>query len=349
MDALTNSQVLEISIALAGSLLIGWLVKRFLFPFFYKITHKTPWKSDDLIIQSIASWVIFWFFLGACLYVLPLFTEAYSLDSKIEILAKDIIGSLYVVSFSFITGRILVGLLQIHSQNDDGELASTSILGNIAKVIVYIIGFILILKIFGVEIAPFVTALGVGGLAVALALQSTLSNLFAGLQIIASGKLNVGDFVQLEGGQKGFIRDITWRNTTIETVQNNVVIVPNSKMADTIVENFFLTDREVTFNVLAGVSYDSDLEKVERVAIEVAKDVLEKHPGGIKDFEPYIRFYNFGDSSIDMKIFLRVKEYADQFEVTSAFIKSLHQRFGQEGINIPFPIRTVYLNQQQPK
>lgn len=345
MDGLSNNQLLEIGLVMAGSLLLGWLIKKFIFPVLYRLTHRTSWKSDDLIISSIANWVIFWFFLGACLYALPILVQEYSISQKREILFKDIIGSLYIISFSFITSRILVGLLQIHSRSDDSEMASTSILGNIVKVIVYIIGFILILKVFGVEIAPFVTALGVGGLAVALALQSTLSNLFAGLQIIASGKINVGDFVQLDSGQRGFIRDITWRNTTIQTVQNNVIIVPNSKMADTIVENFFLTDRQVTFNVLVGVSYDSDLEKVERVSIEVAKELLSTIPGGIKEFEPYVRFYNFGDSSIDLKVFLRVAEFSDQFVVTSAFIKALHKRFGQEGINIPFPIRTVYMNQ----
>ena len=168
--------------------------------------------------------------------------------------------------------------------------------------------------------------------------------MFSGLQLIASGKINIGDFVQLEGGQKGFIRDITWRNTTIETAQNNVIVVPNSKMADSIIENFFLTDRKITFNVLVGVGYESDLDKVERVSIQVAKEILEKEHGTIKEFEPIVRFYNFGDSSIDLKIFLQVMEYADQFAITSAFIKLLHKAYQQEGINIPFPIRTIHMN-----
>ena len=123
-------------------------------------------------------------------------------------------------------------MLQIRSEKDDNNVPTTSILGNIAKAIVYVIGFIFILQTFGVAIAPLVTALGVGGIAVALALQPTLSNLFAGLQLISSGKFNTGDFVQLESGQKGFIIDISWRHTTIETSQNNVIIVPNSKMAN---------------------------------------------------------------------------------------------------------------------
>ncbi|HMU46655.1 MAG TPA: mechanosensitive ion channel family protein [Chitinophagaceae bacterium] len=347
MEQLTQRQLIEISIAVVGSLLLGFLIKKLLFPFLYRFTHKTKWKSDDLIIESIGQWIIFWFFLGSCLYAFPILIETFSFARKNESILRNLIGALYILSFTFIIARIAAGLLQIRSQRDGSEIPATSILGNIAKAIIYCIGLILILQKFGVAIAPLVTALGVGGIAVALALQPTLSNLFSGLQLIASGKINIGDFVQLEGGQKGFIRDITWRNTTIETAQNNVVIVPNSKMADSIIENFFLTDREITFNVLVGVGYESDLDKVEKVSIQVAAEILSKFDGGVKGFEPFVRFYNFGDSSIDLKVFMRVKEYADQFMITSEFIKALQKRYNQEGINIPFPIRTVIMNNKQ--
>jgi small-conductance mechanosensitive channel len=259
-------------------------------------------------------------------------------------LIEKFIVALYIFSATMVIARVISGMIDIRSKYEDSESASSSILGHIVRAIIYCLGLIFILHNFDIAIAPLVTALGVGGLAVALALQSTLSNLFAGLQIIASGKINIGDFVQLETGQKGFIRDITWRNTAIETAQNNFIIVPNSKMADSIVENFFLVNKEITINVLVGVGYESDLDKVENVSIEVAKEILDKAEGGVKEFQPFVRFYNFGDSSIDLKIFLRVSEYANQFKITSDFIKELQKRFKTEGINIPFPIRTVHLN-----
>ena len=354
---MTIEEKIKVLSVLAGSLVIGWLVKKFIFPILYKFTSKTKWKGDDLVIESVSRWVVFWFFLAACLYVLPflpaILKEMFSsIDRNFDFNETDyqrgheIIAGAFIFSITMVAARIAKGMLQIRSSRDDSVIPTTSILGNIAKIVVYCFGLILILQNFGVAITPLLTALGVGGLAVALALQPTLSNLFSGLQIIASGKINLGDFVQLEGGQKGFIRDITWRNTTIETAQNNVIIVPNSKMADSIIENFFLTDRAITFNVPVGVGYESDLEKVERVSVEVAKEILGKSDGGTKDFEPFVRFYNFGASSIDLKIFLRVKEYADQFLVTSEFIKALQKRYQQEGINIPFPIRTVYMNKE---
>lgn len=346
MDKLTNAQLIEISIAIGGGVIFGWLIKKLIVPLLLRITRRTKWKSDDLVVESVAGWVVFWFFLGGCLYVLPIFSEASGFIARNESFFHNIIGALFIFSFTWVIARIAGGLLEIRSSRDDSILPSTSILSNIAKGIIYVIGFILILQTFGVAIAPLVTALGVGGIAVALALQPTLSNLFSGLQIIASGKINVGDFIQLENGQRGIITDITWRNTVIRTAQNNLVILPNSKMSDSIIENFYLDDKKMLFNVEVGVSYDSDLQKVEAVAIDVAKKVLAEAEGATRDFEPFIRFYQFGESAIGVRIFLRADEFGFQFPITSVFIKALHRRFKEEGINIPFPIRTVYLKNE---
>ncbi len=340
---LTNEQLIEIGIALGGAFLIGWILKQFLFPLLARFTKRTRWKSDEIIVEQVRGWVIFWFMLGAIMYILPILSDVYPAIDKRVILITRIIGTLYIFSVTWVIAHIIAGLLEIRSKQDNTILPSTSILGNIVKAMIYVIGFILILQTFGVAIAPLVTALGVGGIAVALALQPTLSNLFSGLQIIASGKMNIGDFVQIENGKRGIIHDITWRNTVLKTAENNLIILPNSKMSDSIVENFFLSDKEITFNVTLGVSYDSDLEHVEKVSIDVAKEVLNNHQMGINEFEPFVRFFNFGDSSIQLSIFLRVKEYADQFLIISDFIKALHQRYNKEKIEIPFPIRTLLM------
>lgn len=343
MDRLTNEQILEVVLVVLGSLLLGWLIKKLLIPILVKLTHKTAWKFDDLVIESTGKWVAFWFFLGSCIYVLPILSEGSRFLARNEQMILKLIGALYVFTISWAVAKIAAGLFLIRSKQDDSILPSTSIVGNIVKAIVFVIGFIIILQSFDVAIAPLVTALGVGGIAVALALQPTLSNLFSGLQIIASGKVNIGDFIQLENGKKGVITDITWRNTVIRTAQNNLIILPNSKMSDSIIENFYLNDKEIVFNIELGVSYDSNLEKVEQVAIEVGKEILDIHPGKVEGFEPFVRFQRFADSSINFQLFLKVKEFADQFSATSDCIKALHQRFNQEGIDIPYPIRSVYL------
>jgi small-conductance mechanosensitive channel len=209
--------------------------------------------------------------------------------------------------------------------------------------LIFSIGALIILQSVGISITPLVTALGIGGLAVALALQPTLSNLFAGLQIIISKQVEVGDYVQLDSGQKGYVTDVSWRNTKIRELPNNLIVVPNSKLADSIVTNFNQPQKEMSVLVKCGVSYDSDLEKVEKVTIDVAKKVLKKIQGGESEFEPFIRFHTFGDSSIDFSVILRVKEFVNKYLIRHEFIKALHKRYNKEGINIPFPIRTVYM------
>ena len=214
------------------------------------------------------------------------------------------------------------------------------------RIIVFIIGILIILHSLGISITPILTALGVGGLAVALALQDTLSNLFAGLHIILTRQIKPGDYIKLETGEEGYVVDITWRNTTIRELPNNYIIIPNLKLAQAIVKNHYLPDREISVTVQLGVSYDSDLEKVERVTIEVAKEVMMEVPGGIPEFQPFIRYHTFGDFSINFTVIMRCREFTDQYLIKHEFIKRLHKRYKDEGIIIPFPIRTVYINKE---
>ncbi len=218
---------------------------------------------------------------------------------------------------------------------------------NLTRLLVFLIGTLIILQSLNISITPILTALGVGGLAVALALQDTLSNLFSGLQVIASKQVRRGDYVKLESGEEGYVTDITWRNTAIRALPNNMVIVPNSKLASTLVTNYYQPEKEMSVLVQVGVSYQSDLKKVEQVTIDVVKEVLREVKGGVPEFEPFIRYHTFADSSINFTVILRAREFTDQFLVEHEFIKRLHARYQHEGIEIPFPIRTIHLKQER--
>ena len=250
-----------------------------------------------------------------------------------------------IFSATVITARIISGVVQNYVWKAEGILPSASILGSLVEVSVYIFGGLILLQTFGVSIAPVLTALGVGGLAVALALQDTLSNLFSGLHILLSRQIKVGDYIKLSTGEEGNVADISWRNTTIKALSNNMVIVPNQKIASSILTNYNMPDQELSVLVAASVCYDSDLEQVERITVEVANEVMDEFMDGIKDFEPVVRFHTFGESSINFSVVLRAKEFDDQYMLKHEFIKSLHVRYRQEGIKIPFPIRTVYTKQ----
>ncbi len=341
---MSENDIFQLVIYTVSGFLIGLFLHKVVVPFVARIAKKTAFKSDDLIINTIRNWIIPWFLaLGLFLGLNRL-----DLESRFYTLFENGLLIFYIFSATLIIARIISGMLRIKATDSDTILPSSSIIGNIVKVIIYSLGLIIILHAQGISITPMLTALGVGGLAVALALQNTLANLFAGLQIIGSGKLNHGNFIKLSSGEDGYIEDITWRSTTIRAMSDHIIIVPNSKLADMIVTNYCLPQPELSFSVEVGVSYESDLSQVERVTKEVIKETLNEVKGGVKDFDPIIRFIGFRESSINLICILRVSDYDAQFAVKSEFIKKLHDRYNQEGINIPFPIRTVLLKKEEP-
>jgi small-conductance mechanosensitive channel len=187
----------------------------------------------------------------------------------------------------------------------------------------------------------------VGGLAVALALQDTLSNLFAGIHIIIEKTIKVGDYIKLESGQEGLVDDISWRTTRINMRPNNMVIIPNAKLARNIVVNYNLPQKWMAATVEVGVSYSSDPEEIERVLLEIASEAVGVIPGLLADPAPYVRFMpGFGHSSLDFTAFLFVKEFTDQPTVQHEMRKRIFKRFRVEGIEIPFPQRTVHIRKE---
>lgn len=211
-----------------------------------------------------------------------------------------------------------------------------------AKIVFVAVGGMIILDNLGISLTPLLTTLGIGSLAVAIALQDTLGNFFAGLHIKADRPIQVGHFVRLESGEEGYVAHIGWRSTRIRMLPNNMVVVPNSKLVQSIITNYHLPEQELAVLVAVGVHYDSDLEKVERVTVEVAKEVLQTVPGGVPGFQPFIRYHTFGDSSINFTVILRANEFVGSFAVKHEFIKRLQARYQREGITIPFPIRTIH-------
>lgn len=212
----------------------------------------------------------------------------------------------------------------------------------VLNVFVYFIGLIIILKHFNVEITPLVATLGIGGIAIGFALQDTLSNFFAGLHIISDKPINIGDFVELGGNISGYVEDIGWRTTRIRTLPNTLVIVPNSKIASTIITNDSLPVPEMSIAIQCGVAYTSDLKKVEDVTIEAAEKIQKTVRGAVKDFQPFIRYHTFGDSNINFSIILRVEEFVDKYLVIHEFIKALKKVYDKEGIEISWPVRKIY-------
>jgi small-conductance mechanosensitive channel len=321
-----------------SSLLIGLICEKFLFPKLKKLIVQKHIPGTRIIFQALHRLTFIWFGLAGISAAL---VAAPNFNPEVKIVIQQIIKVIFLFSATLVFARLTAGFVNLFIRKTDG--VSTSLISNLAKTGVLVLGTLIILQTIGIQITPIVTTLGVGGIAVGLALQDTLANLFAGFYLIISKQVRTGDYVKLDAGHEGYVTDITWRNTTIKELSNNVVIVPNSKLASAIFTNYHLPAKEITLTMNIGVSYDSDLEQVERVTVEVAKDVMREIAPELVENEPYIRFHTFGESSIDFTLYMRVSEYFDQRIGKHLVIKKLHKRYQELGISIPFPIREVYV------
>lgn len=253
--------------------------------------------------------------------------------------------ALWIFSLTLMGMRIARDLVRFFGGQIPGALPVTTLTQNLAQLAVFILGILLILSAVGAKITPILTALGVGGLAVALALQDTLSNLFGGFYVAVAGQVRLDDYIKLNTGEEGYVTDIGWRSTTIRGLSNNLVIVPNAKLSQAIVTNYHLPEKRMGASLQVGVSYDSDPDHVERVLVELATAAAADVPGLLAEPAPSVAFDpGFADSSLAFTLNFQVAEFANQFGVRHELRKRILRRFKEEGIRIPFPTRTVYLD-----
>ena len=264
-------------------------------------------------------------------------------DEATRIVFKSIEIAWILVATAF-AARIAGRLIRAYTQREDARLPSSSIFVNLARGTVWVVGSLVLLGALGVSIAPLITALGVGGLAIGLALQPTLENLFSGVQVLLSGQVQPGDLVRLETGEEGRVQDVTWRNTTIRAFSNDLVIVPNATVAKSLITNYTTIDEQHVVWVNVGIAYGSELHHAEEVTLEVARQVHELLDCASKDYEPLLRYTEFGDSAIALIVSLRARAYNDRWVLRSEFMKLLHKRYAQEGIEIPFPQHVVHMH-----
>jgi small-conductance mechanosensitive channel len=256
------------------------------------------------------------------------------------------LNDIFFVIITFLIATVISRTINISFGNylkmKKGLERSPNLISSFFSIIVYLIAVVIILGYFKLDITPLLAGVGVGALAIGLALQSTLANFFAGLHLISDQPIRVGDFIELDKETSGFVEDIGWRSTRIKTMTDNLIIVPNGKLADSTILNYSMPKQDLTIWIPCGVAYESDLQKVEEVTLEVAKEIQQNYPGAVKDFEPSFRFREFGDSNIDFIAILRVEEPMKRFVVKNEFIKALKKRFDKEKIEISWPIRKIY-------
>jgi len=301
--------------------------------------RKTATLIDDIVVASLRIPSLFWC-LAIGLYLGMEFSE---FPRKIIQPLSTLLYIILVLSVTLAIANLSGKIFKNSLQSSALPTRSSGLVFAIIKGSIFTAGFLTILSVLGVSIAPLLTALGVGGLAVALALQDTLANLFAGVHILVEKSIRVGDFIKLENGQEGYVEDITWRTTRIRMLPNNMVIIPNSTLSKSTVTNYYLPEKRMSLLIAVGVSYDCDPDEIERVLLEEATGAAGVVPGLLADPPPFVRFIpGFGESSLDFTLICQVNEFVDQYLAQHELRKRIFKRFRKDGIVIPFPQRTVH-------
>ena len=337
-DLFSHDWVIALAI-LAGGVVVGLLLEKIVLVELRAAFKRTTLRAPEAIVGSVRGATAELVIVASAFIAV---SQA-GFGERLTDALHDVLFVILVFVVSLIVARLAIGAVRMYLAPAGGAVPGTSILANLIRILVFVVGSLVVLDHFDISIMPVLTALGLGSLAIALALQDTLSNLFSGLQILASKQIKPGDFVGLDSGEQGEIIDITWRNTIIREISNNEIIVPNSRMASVTLTNYQLPEQELSIPVEIGVAYGSDLELVERVAAEVALEVVRECEEGVTDFEPLVRFYSFGDSAVEFRVILRAIRYRDRFPLVHEFVKRVHARFAEEGIEIPFPQRVVHM------
>jgi small-conductance mechanosensitive channel len=319
----------------------GWVVRRLAMRALRAWTSRTQSRAALILTEALHGPMLIW----AVILGVHLALESSALPTRVTLWTAKTLLVLWILSLTIMCVQGAGKLVRFYGDQVPGALPVTTLSENLAQLVVVILGILVLLRAMGLEIAPMLTALGVGGLAVALALQDTLSNLFAGFYIAVARQIRLGDYIKLSTGEEGYVSDITWRSTTIRGLGYNMVIIPNAKLAQAIVTNYYLPEKRMAASLQVAVSYDSDPEHIERVLLDVAQKSAGEISGLLAEPAPSVSFDpGFGEFALYFTVGFQVAEFAQQFGVRHALRKRIFRRFREEGIQIPFPTRTVYLH-----
>jgi len=311
--------------------LAGLVVRQLLFRWVKK------WQLSPLITYTLRTPILIW----AVILGFDLATRSSVLPVRYAKPINIALETLWIVSLTIIAAQLFGNMMRNYTAHAQGYDKAPTLIKTFTQIFVALLGLLFLLNYLRVDIRPLLTALGVGGLAVALALQDTLSNLFAGLYISVSSQIRVGDYIKLNSGEEGYVSDITWRSTTLRSLANNFIFVPNSKLGQAIITNYNLPAKSVGVSVNIHVAFDADTDAIEALLLD--ETMREKIDGLITDPPPSIAWSPAADSSLLFAINFQVAEFANQATVQSELRKRVFKRLRKEGIALPYPTQSVVI------
>jgi small-conductance mechanosensitive channel len=319
---------------------VGSLFRRVVFNRLERWAATTPTQIDNILLDSLHGPFLLWILILA----IHLAVEYSNLPRGVTRGAEKLLLALWIISLTLVLSKLSGRLVRVYSTRLEGALPVGTLTQVLASLVVGILGFLTVLQmVFEVDIKAILAALGIGGLAVALALQDTLSNLFAGFYVSVARQIRLGDFVKIDAGQNGYVQDIGWRSTTLRDLGGNLIFIPNNKLAQSIVTTYNLPKHPVGISITVPVTYDSDPSQVERLLTEVGAAAIGQVPGLLKEPAPSGKFIpGFGKTSMDFSLDCQVAEFADQFLVQHELRKRIYRRFRDEGVRfVPTSVPAV--------
>jgi small-conductance mechanosensitive channel len=315
------------AVTVGGAYLLGLLINGVVFRQLALLARRTDVGWDNAVIKELRRRIPLW----SLLIGIWLSLAYWPIPPRWLAFTSNLLKAFGIASVTFAAAAIATRLIAVFSRTTPGARVS-GLATNVVRMVIVAVGLLILLNAIGVNITPALAALGVGGLAVALALQEPLSNFFAGVFVAIARQVKIGDYVRLDSGAEGYVSDLKWHSTQIESPAGNLLVVPNSKLAQAIVTNYSAPTKDVAVAVDITVDYNSDLALVERVTMDVARQVMKDVMGALPDFEPAVRFMAFSEFGARFTVGLRARDYGDIALVRHELLKRLQARYQQEGI-----------------
>jgi small-conductance mechanosensitive channel len=328
---------LEITLLTLGAAVVRAIALRF----FRRWTTRLNWEHKHFLVALIGRMI-------TPILVIAVVSAAFNLFPLSGRLLTVLNRSFYVATLAigiYCAAKTVLILLNQWIESSEGRESFREPAQFVIRVVFGAFGTMILLENLGISLTAVWTTLGVGSVAIALALQDTLSNFFAGVYLRLDHPVRLSDYIKLESGEEGFVVERGWRSTRIKALSNNTIVVPNAKLASTIVTNFSLPDPHMSLLIPISVNLNSDPDKVENVLVDEASKALEIVPGLLRDSAPFVRFIpGFGQFSLDFTLICSVGNYIDQYLVQHELRKRIYKRFRDEGIEFPIPQRSVYVS-----
>jgi small-conductance mechanosensitive channel len=327
-------------IEIALFVLAAWVIHSFVLAWLRRLARRRQTTLVDALVSILDSAlrpILLLAVVDASLNLFELRPKLLTVSNRVVYLSVLAVGLYYAAKMAQV---ILAHMLEKSSAHE----SIREPIRFLTSVVFAAFGVMIVLDNLGISLTAVWTTLGVGSVAIALALQDTLSNFFAGFYLRLDNPIHIGDYVKIDSDHEGFIVYMGWRSARIRTLPNNIIVVPNTKLASAIITNFSMPEPQMSLLIPVSVSYDCDPSRIEGILVEEAMRAAGKIEGFLADPAPFVRFIpGFGESSLDFTLICRVNTYVDQYLVQHELRKRIFARFRQEGIAIPYPQRDVHI------